>query len=198
MADDIRVYTSPRIKGEDVPVLFAVNINNCQKPKIVFTRGIGAGEIGNIVLSHNVIETEAETEASTVELQTRATPVIEEKTVNSDEPFVGNYWVIFTEKTRDNRVEVTSIDTSGLNVSELYMIWDSILYLSKTNSRTKYVQYYLNENGEWCKMGAKSYFSNSPSNVIASNLDVYDSNGNQLLEGCAYSDIDWNLIDQYR
>ena len=197
-ADDVRVYTSPWIKGEDIPVLFAVNINNCQKLKIVFTRGTGAGEIGNIVLGHNVIETEAETEASTVELQTRATPVIEEKPVNSDEPFEGKYWIIFTEETRDNRVEVTSIDTSGLNASELYMIWDSTLYLSKTNSRTKYVQYYLNENGEWCKMGAKSYFSNHASNVIASNLDVYDSNGNQLLEGCAYSDINWNLINQYR
>ena len=197
-ADDVRVYTSPWIKGEEIPVLFAVNINNCQKLKIVFTRGTGAGEIGNIVLGHNVIETEAETEASTVELQTRATPVIEEKPVNSDEPFEGKYWIIFTEETRDNRVEVTSIDTSGLNASELYMIWDSTLYLSKTNSRTKYVQYYLNENGEWCKMGAKSYFSNHASNVIASNLDVYDSNGNQLLEGCAYSDINWNLINQYR
>ena len=197
-ADDVRVYTSPWIKGEDIPVLFAVNINNCQKLKIVFTRGTGAGEIGNIVLGHNVIETEAETEASTVELQTRATPVIEEKPVNSDEPFEGKYWIIFTEETRDNRVEVNSIDTSGLNASELYMIWDSTLYLSKTNSRTKYVQYYLNENGEWCKMGAKSYFSNHASNVIASNLDVYDSNGNQLLEGCAYSDINWNLINQYR
>ena len=206
-ADDVHVYTAPKIKGEDVPVLFAVNINNCQKLRIVFTRGTGAGEIGNIVLGHNVIEPESsdietqpevEKKPEEVVKNSAAPVIIEEKPINVDSPFDGNYWVIFTEETRDNRVEATSIDTSGLSTGGLYMIWNSALYLSKTNSSTKYVQYYLNENGEWCKMGAQSRFSNSPSNVIASNLDVYDSNGNRLLEGCAYSDIDWDLINQYR
>ena len=49
-----------------------------------------------------------------------------------------------------------------------------------------------------CEMGKYFRFSDSASNVIASNLDVYDGNGNLLLKGCACSDIDWDLINQYR
>ena len=218
-ADDVRVYESPRIKGEDIPVLFEVNINNCQKLRIVFTRGIGAGEIGNIVLGHNVIEPEtnnvekqAEVEAKTEETitttedvdttssdinieksQATSTPIEESK--NEDSPFEGKYWVIFTEGTRNDRVEATSVDAISL---KLHVVWDGALYLSKTNGGSKYIQYYLDEKGRWCEMGKYFRFSDNASNVIASNLDVYDSNGNLLIEGCAYSDIDWDLINQYR
>ena len=127
--------------------------------------------------------------------KSQATPTTIEESKNEDSPFEGKYWVIFTEGTRNDRVEATSVDAISL---KLRVIWDGALYLSKTNGGSKYIQYYLDENGEWCEMGKYFRFSDSASNVIASNLDVYDSNGNRLLEGCAYSDIDWDLINQYR
>lgn len=49
-ADDTLVYTSPVLTGGDLPVTFETNINNCQKLRIVFTAGGGAGELGNISL----------------------------------------------------------------------------------------------------------------------------------------------------
>ena len=216
-ADETLVYTSPNIKGGDIPVTFEVGISNCQKLRIVFTKGIGDGEIGNIVLGHNVIEpetnnveTQAEVEEKTEEMITTtedsksvdistenssAVSITIEESKNEDSPFEGKYWVIFTEGTRNDRVEATSVDAISL---KLHVIWDGALYLSKTNGGTKYVQYYLDENGEWCKMGKYFRFSDNASNVIASNLDVYDGNGNLLLKGCAYSDIDWALINRYR
>ena len=127
--------------------------------------------------------------------KSQATPTTIEESKNEDSPFEGKYWVIFTEGTRNDRVEATSVDAISL---KLRVIWDGALYLSKTNGGSKYIQYYLDENGEWCEMGKYFRFSDSASNVIASNLDVYDGNGNLLLKGCAYSDIDWDLINQYR
>lgn len=49
-ADDTLVYTSPTLTGGDLPVTFETNISGCQKLRIVFTAGNGAGELGNISL----------------------------------------------------------------------------------------------------------------------------------------------------
>lgn len=49
-ADEVLVYSSPALTGGDLPITFDVGINGCQKLKIVFTAGNGAGELGNISL----------------------------------------------------------------------------------------------------------------------------------------------------
>ena len=49
-ADDELIYQSPSLTGGNIPVMFKVDINYCQKLRIVFTAGNGAGELGNIFL----------------------------------------------------------------------------------------------------------------------------------------------------
>lgn len=49
-ADDSCVYKSPSLTGGDKPVMVRANINYCDKLKITFTEGTGAGELGNIKL----------------------------------------------------------------------------------------------------------------------------------------------------
>ena len=49
-ADDELVYQSPSITGGELPIAFTVDIKKCQKLRIVFTQGDGAGEMGNVYL----------------------------------------------------------------------------------------------------------------------------------------------------
>lgn len=44
-ADNNLVYSSPSLTGGDLPVEFEADINNCEKLRIVFTNGNGAGEL---------------------------------------------------------------------------------------------------------------------------------------------------------
>lgn len=122
---------------------------------------------------------------------------IEASAVDTNSPFAQDYWVIFTEGYRGDRVEAASVD-STCSSDALFIIWSGALYLNETNGATDCTQYYLDENGNWCEIGNYSRFTDNASTIIASNLDIYDSNGNFLVAGCSYSNIDWNLIDSYR
>ena len=133
------------------------------------------------------VPTEAPTEAPTEEI----VPITEEH------PFEQQYWIIFTEGTRNNRVEASTI-TSSLDADELFIIWNGSLTINNNSGATKCNQYYLDENGKWVKMGSYHRLSDRASNVIASNLDIYDKNGKLLVEKCFYQDLDWDLIEKYR
>lgn len=114
----------------------------------------------------------------------------------STHPFEQQYWVIFTEGSRDDRVEVSTVN-SPVNRERLCIIWDRELKLNDDNGQSVCNQYYLN-NGEWETIGTYHLLSGYASNIIASNLDIYDNNGNLIFEKCAYSDIDWSLIYSYQ
>lgn len=47
-ADDMLVYLSSTLTGGDIPEKFNVDINNCEKLRIKFTSGGGAGELSNL------------------------------------------------------------------------------------------------------------------------------------------------------
>lgn len=126
-----------------------------------------------------------------------AVTVAFEETVDTTSPFKQDYWVIFTESYRDDRIEAASVDSS-CSYDELFIIWDGALYLNESAGATDCTQYYLDSSGNWCEMGNWTRFSDGASHILASNLDVYDSDGNLLIEGCAYSDIDWSIVDKYR
>lgn len=115
----------------------------------------------------------------------------------TESPFNQEYWVIFTEGFRGDRVEASSVDSS-LPASSLHIIWDSALYLNNTSGSDGYDQYCLDDDDEWTQIGTYVRLTDRATNVIASNLDIYDSRGNLILSKCAYSDVNWNLINSYR
>lgn len=122
---------------------------------------------------------------------------IEKSTVSTESPFEQKYWVIFTEEYRDNRVEAATINSS-LPADKLYFIWDSSVELNDTTSSDECMQFFLNGVDEWEFIGTYHRMTDGATNVLASNLDVYDSDGNLLIKGCPYSEIDWTNITQYQ
>ncbi len=118
-----------------------------------------------------------------------------EVTVN-DVPEPIPYWVIFTEGYRGDRVELT-VFYSPFPLENTPIIWDYSLYLSK-DIDGEYEQYYLDEDNSWAYFGPYGRFTDYASNIIASNLDITDVNGNVLLEKSPYAEIDWNNIEKYK
>ena len=112
---------------------------------------------------------------------------------NGQSSFDQQYWVIFTEGYRGNRVEAATID-SVLPSNELYIVWDTKLELNNSSGSGKCDQYYLNKNDKWVKMGTYDRFSENATKILASNLDVYDKNGNHIIYKSEYKDIDWGMI----
>lgn len=112
-------------------------------------------------------------------------------------PFQQEYWVIFTEGYRNDRIEASTID-STLPADQLSIIWNSHLELNDTSGSDSCDQYYLDENGEWVYRGSYHRLSDRATEVIASNLDVVDKDGNVIISGIPYSAIDWDEVERYR
>ena len=104
-------------------------------------------------------------------------------------PFDQEYWVIFREGFRENRIEMSTVD-SDMDRQDLCIIWDGGLTLNITDGMSECDQYYLNSAGEWKQIGEYDVLSNYATEVIASNLDVYDSAGNLIVSKTDYSDVD--------
>lgn len=115
----------------------------------------------------------------------------------NDSPFSQKYWVIFTEGYRDDRVEASTIDSS-LSAEQLSIIWDSSLELNDTSGSEGCDQYYLDENGEWVYIGNYYRLTDNATNVLASNLDIVNQNGDVIITGIPYAKIDWSEIERYR
>lgn len=112
-------------------------------------------------------------------------------------PFEQTYWVIFTEGFRNDRVEASTID-STLSEDKLHIVWSTSLELNNKSGASKCLQYYLDDNNKWVSIGDYHLLSSKATNVIASNLDIYDKNGKLILEKSQYKDIDWDVIDSYK
>lgn len=110
-----------------------------------------------------------------------------------DLPFDQEYWIIFREGFRDNRIELSTVD-SVIDKEELSIIWDGGLNLNITDGMSECDQYYLNSSGEWEYMREYSVLSNYATEVIASNLNVYDSEGNLIISKMDYSDVNMDEL----
>lgn len=114
---------------------------------------------------------------------------------DTSSPFVQDYWVIFTEGYRGNRVEVSAVDSS-LPGGSLSIVWNAEngLYLNDDSGSGEYSRSFLDGNDTWSPIGTYSRFSDKATEILASSLDVYDAEGNLVLEGCSYEEVDWELI----
>lgn len=111
--------------------------------------------------------------------------------------FEQTYWVIFTEGYRQNRVEAVTFN-SLLAPDELHLIWEKAL---KTNDKSKdfeCLQYYLSDDNTWTLIGDYHTLSDYATNIISSNLNVYDKRGKLLLKKSQYKDIDWKVIESFK
>lgn len=112
----------------------------------------------------------------------------EEEQGQDDLPFDQQYWVIFREGFRENRIEMSTVD-SDMDRQKLCIIWDGGLTLNITDGMSECDQYYLKRAGEWKQIGEYEVLSNYATEVIASNLDVYDSEQNLIVPKTDYSDV---------
>lgn len=111
-------------------------------------------------------------------------------------PFNHEYWVIFTEGYRSNRVEATAVDIND-PAGEYSIIWNKSLDLNR-NLSLRYHQYYLDENNLWIEIGTYHKFTDWATNIIASNLDIYSNSGTKISEKIQYKDLDWSILEIYR
>lgn len=113
-----------------------------------------------------------------------------EDSINADEndssitdtssPFSQDYWEIFTEGFRGDRIEASSMDYL-LPSDHLYIVWDSSLYLNDISGTDDCNQYFLDVKDEGSQKGTYSHFSDHATDILGSNLDVYDSNVSLVL-----------------
>ena len=144
----------------------------------IYDTNLSAGQIMQLAKEHmNIDFTEQENQT-------------EESIYKSDNQ---RYWIIFQEGTRNNRIEMSTVD-SDVSPENLSITWNGGLKLTDTGGMSRCNQYYLNEQGEWEFLWDYGTLSDCASNVIASNLDVYDGNGSLILNKCNYDDVDWNAL----
>ncbi len=90
------------------------------------------------------------------------------------------YWIAFKEGYRSGRIELSTCNISGKR-EKAYIKWSRNLTLQGANASGRYNQYKLAESGKWEQIGTYVRFSDYATSIIASNLDVYDSEGNLIM-----------------
>lgn len=200
---DVEDTVTSVCQGEDLVTIGRQALLFYPEDQLQFTGYIGEISIYEKNLSDDEIQTLYQSKFSIpIDTEPSTSPSVPDTDMDTTEidvnsPFNQDYWVIFTEGNRGDRVEASTIDSS-LSPDSIYIIWDSGLYLNDTSGSDRCDQYCLEDNDEWTKIGDYSRLTDRATNVIASNLDIYDADGNLLIEGCPYSEIDWDLINSYR
>lgn len=125
-----------------------------------------------------------------------------------DYPKTGQtYWVIFNEGWRDNRLEMSTVNIEG-NASEVYAIWtgynNKLEIVCPSNSIVSSYNQYHYTSTSWVFDREHDVFSSHATLLLASNIDIYDVNGNLVLKasewpGLGYSNYNDSLtltVDQ--
>lgn len=84
---------------------------------------------------------------------------------------LNDYWVVFREGYRNNQIEMSSFDVNG----NFKVTWNKNLVCS--NQKGKCNQYYFN-NGKFEKVREYPILTDYATEIIASNFDIYDKDGN--------------------
>ena len=81
-------------------------------------------------------------------------------------PFPQKYWIIFTEGSRGDIVEASSIDSS-IDPDKLCFIWDSGIDLNNMAGSGDCNQFFLNDSGKWERIGKYYRMSGDATKYIA-------------------------------
>ena len=94
------------------------------------------------------------------------------------------YWVVFREGFRNGQLEMSSFDASG----EPYVKWDGRTRRSNLvcgNQEARCNQFQFNGK-EFVKRGTYGVLTDYAQDIIASNVNIYDSNGNLVFEANSF------------
>ena len=94
------------------------------------------------------------------------------------------YYIIFREKYREDRVEMSIFDIQEPYEGE-YIIWDDYLELNHHEKMQDCDQFCI-ENNKWVEFYSDyPRMSDGATEIISSNLDVYDRQGKLIVKGAA-------------
>lgn len=114
---------------------------------------------------------------------------------NEKTPFGGKYWVIYRNGHQNERIEATSVDSTHVPEMLHAVLEDYELTLNDDDGSDNWTGYILSDSGEWIEDGYSWPLADKTRTIIASNLDIYDNEGNLILPKSKYSDIDWDSIN---
>ena len=95
------------------------------------------------------------------------------------------YWVIFKEGYRNSRVEMSTCNVLKGSGTP-WILWNRNMTLQGASMEGRVNQYYLSDEYTWIEMNPYGIFTDWATEVIASNLDIYDANGNIVLRANDY------------
>lgn len=91
------------------------------------------------------------------------------------------YWVIFNEGCRNDRLEMSTFDVSG-DESDVRIIWNRNLRAASSTGTVSSSNQFCYTTNAWRMDRTYSILSDSATKVFASNVDVYDSAGNKVID----------------
>lgn len=97
------------------------------------------------------------------------------------------YWVIFKEGYRGERIEMSTFN-ANINVGkEPWILWDRNLTVQDAEVIGDYNQYCLNDDKNWEQIGSYHLLTDYATTIIASNLNVFDTDGKLVVASSVYN-----------
>lgn len=123
-----------------------------------------------------------------------STSTINNSKNNSNIKYPSNqkYWVIFREGFRDSRIEMSTFETN-LPLKNFHVIWDGNLLLNNDTGMSECKQFCLTGN-QWEEIGAYPILTDWATEIIASNVDIYGSNGKLVKAKTKYENINLEML----
>lgn len=107
-------------------------------------------------------------------------------------PTSQKYWVIFKEGFRNDRIEMSTFDTE-LQEGSFHIIWDGNLLLNNDDGMSRCEQFSI-VNNQWNKDREYGILTDWATEIIASNVDIYDGEGNLIKAKTDYSKISMDMV----
>jgi|GEM_PF-5973066 len=107
-------------------------------------------------------------------------------------PTSQKYWVIFKEGFRNDRIEMSTFDTE-LQEGSFHIIWDGNLLLNNDDGMSRCEQFSI-VNNQWNKDREYGILTDWATEIIASNVDIYDGKGNLIKAKTDYSKISMDML----
>lgn len=111
-----------------------------------------------------------------------------------DEP-EQQYWVVYDGGEEMTQWEMASVNAEGSR-DNLKVIWNDggSLTLDGDQSHSDFNRYRNTSDGEFDLQGSYDSFTSYAYSVLASNLNVYDTNGNLIVEASDWDDTPWGRL----
>lgn len=103
-----------------------------------------------------------------------------------------NHYVIYTEGSRDNRLEMVVFNSTSDNVN---IVWDGSLHLNKNENYKDDCKFYYDTSAhKWIEFETNYHrISDNATMAFVSNLDIY-RNGKLFVKGMQYAENSYNKI----